>query len=191
MARRKNPDLRRVGQAVVTSWRESGLPRTLLALEKIADEYAIAYRLPKGDVYEAAEAAWRSKMERPNPGHIPGSVVEVRYRRAPGKYYQHTFKPGVHQRNNANGSVTLYHPSRRIWADDREPGFWKQYGDHNPRRGGRMAKSTPWLTYGLVGLAIYLIMKQQPGGAGVATLTVPGGGSTITAPDILTGVTGL
>lgn len=127
-----------------------------------------------------------SKMEHRNPSHIPGAVVEVRYRRSPGKYFQHTFKPGVHQRNNADGSVTLYHPSRRIWADDREPGFWRKYGDHNPRGGSRMAKTTPWMTYALIGLGLYLIMRQ-PQGAGTATVLLPGGGSTVTAPDILSG----
>jgi len=121
------------------------------------------------------------------PGHIPGEALEVKYRRGAGKYYSHTFRPGVRQRRNANGSITLYHPKHRLWADDREHGFWDRYGDgHNPRRGGSRGMD-PWMKYALIGLAVYLIIKQQQGGAGTATVLLPGGGTTVTAPDILSG----
>jgi len=45
----------------------------------------------------------------------------------------------------------------------------------------------PWMKYALIGLAVYLIIKQQQGGAGTATVLLPGGGTTVTAPDILSG----
>jgi len=97
-------------------------------------------------------------MER---AHIPGRVLEIRYDRN-GTYYKHEFKPGVKQRINPDGSVTLYHPARRLWANDREPGFWKRYGHHhsNPR-GGRMARQRGWLPWLLIAGAGVLLMPCQ------------------------------
>lgn len=113
-------------------------------------------------------------MERAR-SHIPGRVLEIRYDRN-GTYYKHEFKPGVRQRINPDGSVTLYHPSRRLWANDTEPGFWTKY-DHrhssNPRGGSRMAKSS-WLPYVLIGAAGLLLMK--PDFLSGLTASLPGGG---------------
>jgi hypothetical protein len=118
-------------------------------------------------------------MERAR-GHIPGNVLEIRYNRN-GTYYKHEFRPGVRQRINPDGSVTLYHPRRRVWANDTEPDFWSKYGDRhttNPRGGVRMAKSTNWMPWLLIGGAVLLLMKPSFLGG----LTLPGTGAAGSQP---------
>lgn len=83
---------------------------------------------------EKARASFSS-----NPRVIPGQALEVRYRRATdGKLYYHPFTGPVKMVANADGSVTL-RGARRIWADDREAGFWDRYG-HSKRRRNPMAR---------------------------------------------------
>lgn len=96
--------------------------------------------------YRAGRLEGRAKRYRerarvafsPNPRTIPGSALEVRYRRATdGKLYYHPFTEPVTMIANADGSVTL-RGGKRIWADDRERGFWTRYG--HQRRNAGMAR---------------------------------------------------
>jgi hypothetical protein len=129
---RKNPNLDRVGRAVLKLWRESGGPRTLANLDTIARHYAKVQGLPSGDVYEAAEAAWHTanpKTIRNNPagviGPIPGRLLEIRYRRfGPGVgkgmsgLYRHAFKSGSTMLALADGSLLIRPRGRqRLWVN--------------------------------------------------------------------------
>jgi hypothetical protein len=43
------------------------------------------------------------------------SVIEVRYiHREDGEPYKHTFKHGVRMQANEDGTITMYHPTKRI-----------------------------------------------------------------------------
>lgn len=105
-----------------------------------------------------------------NPRTIPGSALEVRYRRATdGKLYYHPFEGPVKMVANADGSVTL-RGGKRLWADDREPGFWERYGHHPKRRRNPMARRRRrrggdntflWL----LGGAALLLFWNRPAGA--------------------------
>lgn len=93
--------------------------------------------------YRASRYEEKAKRHRTlvaNPRAIPGTVMQIRYRR-PGAMrglYKHDFKPGVRMVANADGSVTLRGP-RKIHAVDSEPGFWQKYG-HERGRGMRNAR---------------------------------------------------
>lgn len=83
---------------------------------------------------EKASAAYK------NPRVIPGTALEIRYRRATdGKLYYHPFMGPVTMVANGDGSVTL-RGGKRIWADDRERGFWERYGHTKRRRNPSMAR---------------------------------------------------
>ena len=123
--------------------------------------------------YRASRLEGKAKRFREkaamNPRTVPGTALEIRYRRATdGKLYYHPFEGPVKMMANADGSVTL-RGQRRIWADDREPGFWERYGHHprrkrrNPmaRRRRRKDNSTLWLVLG--GAALYLFWPRIAG----------------------------
>ena len=66
---------------------------------------------------------WRSNPElltfHDNPGGVWSSrVYDLRYRHdSDGEDYVHDFKPGVRMQGLPDGSVRLFHPSRRLWED--------------------------------------------------------------------------
>ena len=99
-----------------------------------AKQRALLHRQKMQRVQQKRYAMRRSFMG--NPGHIPGQVLEVRYKRGRSGYYKHDFKPGVRQRRLRAGesfstrqnAVVLYHPNRPVWEDERTPGFWSRYG---------------------------------------------------------------
>lgn len=119
-----------------------------------------------------------------NPHVIPGRALEVRYRRATdGKLYYHPFEGPVKMVANADGSVTL-RGSKRIWADDREAGFWDRYGHPKRRRNPGMARrrrrSTDNTMLWLIGgAAAFFFWPQISRALGVATGAVSTGGQSI------------
>lgn len=105
--------------------------------ETDAIQTAVALALTPGVKYEIMELAGQyglyihtplnenpltTKKIRNNP-HSAGdlmsdSVLEVRYlHRKDGEPYKHAFKPGVRMRANEDGTITLYHPTKRIWNE--------------------------------------------------------------------------
>ena len=119
-----------------------------------------------------------------NPRVIPGHALEVRYRRATdGKLYYHPFEGPVKMVANADGSVTL-RGGKRIWADDREAGFWERYGHSKRRRNPGMARrrrrgkdnTMLWLRGGAAALFFWPQISQA---LGVATGAVSTGGQSI------------
>lgn len=119
-----------------------------------------------------------------NPRTIPGSALEVRYRRATdGKLYYHPFEGPVKMVANADGSVT-FRGGKRLWADDREAGFWERYGHpkrrRNPsmaRRRGRRKDNTMLWVLGAVGA--FMFWPQISQALGLAPGTVSTGGQSI------------
>lgn len=127
------------------------------------------------------EKARRHKeMAARNPRRrmIPGTAVQIRYRRSGaqrGMYY-HDFKPGVRMVANADGSVTLRGP-RTIHAVDTEPGFWQRYGHgrergmarrrrRNPNRGNSLGMSTTnLLLLAVGGYFVYTYFRDQGTGS--------------------------
>lgn len=148
----------------------------------------------------------RAKTAFANPRVIPGTALEVRYRRATdGKLYYHPFTGPVKMMANADGSVTL-RGGKRIWADDREAGFWDRYGHHpkqrrNPRmarrrRRGRRRGGDNTMLWILGGAAAFLFWPQISQALGVATggavstggqAIIPQGASAIWYSDPYTG----
>lgn len=124
----------------------------------------------------------RSFMGNPG-GHIPGEVIEVRYRRGRAGYYKHEFKPGVKQRRlrpgqsftSRHNAVVLYHNSRPVWEDERTPGFWDRYGHGgNPgmaRR--RQSKMGQYLLWGGLAYLAYYYFTSQPVSTGGANQVIP------------------
>lgn len=113
-------------------------PGILSSMWKGAKSGYHSYRASR---YEEKAARHRKKAQgNPRRRMIPGTAVQIRYRRSGaqrGMYY-HDFKPGVRMVANADGSVTLRGP-RKIHAVDTEPGFWQRYG-HGKERGMRNAR---------------------------------------------------
>lgn len=119
-----------------------------------------------------------------NPRTIPGKALEIRYRRSTdGKLYYHPFEGPVSMKANADGSVTL-RGSKRLWADDREPGFWQRYGHGRSRRNPmarRRRRGGDNTMLWLLGGAALLFFWNRPAGA-VSTggqMIVPQGGESI------------
>lgn len=144
---------------------------------------------------ERATAAFK------NPRVIPGTALEVRYRRATdGKLYYHPFTGPVKMMANADGSVTL-RGGKRIWADDRERGFWDRYGHSKRRRNPSMArrrrrKNDNTMLWVLGAGAAFLFWPQISQALGVATggavstggqSIIPQGSSAIWFSDPYTG----
>jgi hypothetical protein len=127
--------------------------------------------------YEAKAKRYRT-LER-NPRRIPGTALEIRYRRTgsqPG-LYKHPFEHPVRMYANGDGSVTL-RGAKKLHADDRDADFEQYVSPHhrrrNPmarRRSGGGGGSNMWL---LIGLGAFLLLR--PG-----TLSA-GGGTTTYAP---------
>lgn len=128
--------------------------------------------------------AMRRTFEGNPGGHIPGEVVEVRYKRGRSGFYKHEFKPGVKQKRLRPGqsftarqnAVVLYHGNRPVWEDERTPGFWDRYGHGgNPgmaRRGGK----NPWgqyLLWGGLAYLVYKMMTPQPVSTGGVNQIIP------------------
>lgn len=120
-----------------------------------------------------------------NPRMIPGTALEVRYRRATdGKLYYHPFEGPVKMVANADGSVTL-RGGKRIWADDRESGFWDRYGHSKRRRNPSMARrrrrrgGDNTMLWVLGAGAAFLFWPQISQALGVATGPVSTGGQSI------------
>lgn len=129
-----------------------------------------------------------------NPGgHIPGRVLEVRYKRGRSGYYKHDFKPGVRQRrlrpgerfSTTHNAVVLYHPNRPVWEDERTPGFWSRYGHgeggSNPMARRRRSGGTGGIDYFKVAMFAgvgYLIY---------ATFLAPGASAMTFDPGVSTG----
>lgn len=125
----------------------------------------------------------RARAAFANPRTIPGSALEVRYRRSDGKLYYHPFEGPVKMVANHDGSVTL-RGARRIWADDREPGFWQRYGHHRRRRNPvarRRRRSDNTMLWLLGGAAAFFFWPQisQALGVGGGTPVSTGGQSII------------
>jgi hypothetical protein len=94
--------------------------------------------------YRASRLESKAKRYREkaaaNPRTIPGTALEIRYRRnTDGKLYYHPFEGPVTMKANRDGSVTL-RGRKRIWADDREPGFWERYGHGRGKRRNPVAR---------------------------------------------------
>lgn len=127
----------------------------------------------------------RRSRSNVNPSRlIPGHALEVRYRRATdGKLYYHPFEGPVKMVANADGSVTL-RGSKRIWADDREAGFWDRYGHPKRRRNPGMARrrrrgkdnTMLWL---IGGAAAFFFWPQISQALGLSTGAVSTGGQSI------------
>lgn len=145
-------------------------------------------RKRKWDVGERVQFQRDGSMVLPahrhlNPRVIPGTALEVRYRRATdGKLYYHPFEGPVKMVANADGSVTL-RGSKRIWADDREAGFWERYGHPKRRRNPGMARrrrgkdnTMLWL---IGGAAAFFFWPQISQALGLATGAVSTGGQSI------------
>jgi hypothetical protein len=137
------------------------------------------YHLSRAKRYESKAATHRRRAVL-NPGRIPGTALEIRYRRSgsqPG-LYKHPFEHPVRMYANGDGSVTL-RGAKRIHADDRERDFDQyvhpSHGRRNPmaRRSGGGRNMWLW-----IGLGALLILKPGILG-GIATA---GGGSTTYAP---------
>lgn len=133
--------------------------------------------------------AMRRSFEK-NP-HIPGHVVEVRYKRGGKGFYKHEFKPGVRQRRLRPGehftarhnAVVLYHGNRPVWEDERTPGFWDRYGHGgNPgmaRRGRQNQMGRYLLWGGLAYLAYTYFTSPQAVVTGGANLVIPQGAGAV------------
>jgi hypothetical protein len=93
---------------------------------------------------------------------IPGRALEIRYARAGGDRgrYRHVFGRGVRMLTRRDGAVLLK-GRRRIWADDREPGF--RYTERsNPMKRRRSSDSSLlWLALG--GLTLYFLLQPRAG----------------------------
>ena len=142
--------------------------------------------------YESKAKKYREKARSAfaNPRVIPGHALEVRYRRATdGKLYYHPFEGPVKMVANADGSVTL-RGTKRIWADDRERGFWERYGHSRKRRRNPMARrrrkednTMLWLIGGAAALFFWPQISQalgtgQPVSTGGQSI-IPQAGSSI------------
>lgn len=132
----------------------------------------------------------RATSAMQNPRVIPGNALEVRYRRATdGKLYYHPFEGPVKMVANSDGSVTL-RGGRRIWADDRETGFWEKYGHskrrRNPsmarRRRGRRKDNTMLWVLGAVGAFMFWPQISQALGVATGGAVSTGGQSIIPQP---------
>jgi hypothetical protein len=133
--------------------------------------------------YEAKAKKYREKAAA-NPRVIPGHALEVRYRRATdGKLYYHPFEGPVKMVANADGSVTL-RGGKRIWADDREAGFWDRYGHPKRRRNPSMARrrrrsKDNTMLWVLGAGAAFLFWPQISQALGLSTGAVSTGGQSI------------
>lgn len=146
-------------------YRRNGIAGSLWKGAKAGYHHYRAGRLEEAAKRHRAKATF-------NPRTIPGRALEIRYLRSDGKRYFHPFEHNVKMIANRDGSVTL-RGSKRIHADDREPGFWKRYGHGrhrkmtNPRRRRRRSTgaSPNWLLIGGVGLLVYAMMNRNQVGA--------------------------
>jgi hypothetical protein len=132
---------------------------------------------------QAKRYAMRRSFER-NP-HIPGEVVEVRYKRGRKGYYKHEFSPGVRQRRLRPGekftalqnAVVLYHGNRPVWEDERTPGFWQKYGHGeggNPMARRRsQSKMGQYLLWGGLAYLAYYLMQPHAVTTGGANQVIP------------------
>lgn len=133
--------------------------------------------------YEAKAKKYREKAAA-NPRVIPGHALEVRYRRATdGKLYYHPFEGPVKMVANADGSVTL-RGGKRIWADDREAGFWDRYGHPKRRRNPSMARrrrrsNDNTMLWVIGGAAAFFFWPQISQALGLSTGAVSTGGQSI------------
>ena len=150
----------------------------------------------------AQKAAWRrQRIQRTqrtryavrrsfegNP-HIPGQVIEVRYRRGRAGYYKHEFKPGVRQHRlrpgqsftSRHNAVVLYHPNRSVWEDERTPGFWDRYG-HGGNPMARRYSKKGWgryLMWGGLAYLAYYYFTSHPVSTGGANQILPQPAGTI------------
>lgn len=159
-------------------------PRITSALWKGATSGYYTYRAGRYET-KAKRARERARAAL-NPRSIPGTALEIRYRRATdGKLYYHPFEGPVRMVANADGSVTLRGRHARIWADDRERGFWERYGHTRRRRSNPMARrrrrrggdNTMWWLLG--GAAAFFFWPQINQALGVATSAVSTGGQPI------------
>jgi hypothetical protein len=134
------------------------------------------YHLSRAKRYES-KAAKHRKRAALNPGRIPGTALEIRYRRSgsqPG-LYKHPFEHPVRMYANVDGSVTL-RGTKKIHADDRERDFDQyvhpSHGRRNPmaRRSGG-GGSGMWL---LIGLGALLLLRPGTLSAGGGTTYAPG-----------------
>jgi hypothetical protein len=142
--------------------------------------------LQAGRIRRTQQKRYAMRRSFENPGHIPGEVVEVRYKRGRKGYYKHEFKPGVRQRRLRPGqsftarqnAVVLYHGNRPVWEDERTPGFWRKYGHGeggNPmaRRRGQSKMNQYLLWGGLAYLAYYYFSNPSPVSTGGANQIIP------------------
>jgi hypothetical protein len=135
------------------------------------------YHTYRADILDTKAA--RHRQAAKNPRRIPGTALEIRYRRTgtqPG-LYKHPFEQPVRMVANGDGSVTL-RGTKKLHADDRDADFEtylsKSHRRRNPmarRRGGSRGGSNMWL---LIGLGVFLLLRPGTLSAGGPTTYAPG-----------------
>jgi hypothetical protein len=124
---KENPPLMVIGNppkryyVIVPDDETRGVPYRVVSynqaiLERYRGQMSQSYSTKKAAQHRADYLnKFHGEKTNPPDSLMSDSVHEVRYtHRKDGHPYKHTFKPGVRMRANEDGTITMYHPTKRI-----------------------------------------------------------------------------